>query len=62
MEIGSDTSKILVNSFKTIYQHMDEWGWMNGKTLEEVDQFKYLGSTQTEDGTSIKEVTIRLAY
>ena len=34
---------------------------MNGQTLEEVDQFKYLGSTQTEDVTSVKEVNIRLA-
>ena len=34
---------------------------MNGKTLEEVDQFKYLGSTQTFDKTSIKEVKIRMA-
>ena len=34
---------------------------MNGKTLEEMDQFKYLGSTQTKDRTSIKEVKIRLA-
>ena len=34
---------------------------MNGKVLEEVDQFRYLGSTQTKDGTSLKEVKIRLA-
>ena len=27
---------------------------MNGKMVEEVDQFKNLGSTQTKDGTSIK--------
>ena len=33
---------------------------MTEKTLEEVDQFKYLGSTQTKDGKSIKEVKIRL--
>ena len=33
---------------------------MNGKAQEEVDQFKYLGSTQTKDGTSLKEVKIRL--
>ena len=29
---------------------------MNGKVLEEVLQLKYLGSTQTKDGTSLKEV------
>ena len=28
--------------------------------LEEVDQFKYVRSTETKDGTSIKEVKIRL--
>ena len=36
---------------------MDEW-----KTLEKMDQFKYQGFTQTKDGTSIKEVKIRLAH
>ena len=35
--------------------------WMNGKILEEVDQFKYLESKRTKDGTSIKEVNARLA-
>ena len=30
-------------------------------TLEELDHFKYLGSTQTEDGTPVKEVKTRLA-
>ena len=34
---------------------------MNGQTLEEVDPFKYLGSTQTKDGISVKEVKITLA-
>ena len=43
---------------KTIYQLMDEW--VNGKPLEEADQFKYLGSTETKDGTSIKEAKIKL--
>ena len=28
---------------------------------EKVDQFKFFGSTQTMDGTSLKEVKIRLA-
>ena len=27
---------------------------MNGKVLEEVDQFKYLGFTETNDGTIVK--------
>ena len=34
MEISLEKSKILVHTI-----------WMNGKTLEEADQFKYLGST-----------------
>ena len=33
---------------------------MNGKTLEELDRFKYLGSSQTKDGTSVEEGKIRL--
>ena len=56
MEISSDESKILVVKPRPSTNIR-----MNGKTLEEVDQFKYLGSTQTKDGTSIKEVNIRLA-
>ena len=35
---------------------------MNGKVLEEVDQFKYMGSTRTKDGTSLNEMKIRLAH
>ena len=34
---------------------------MNGQMLEEVEQFKYIGSTPTKDRTSVKEVKIRLA-
>ena len=34
---------------------------MEWKVLEETDQFRYVGSTQTKDGTSLKEVKIRLA-
>ena len=34
---------------------------MNGKALEEVGQFKYLGSLQTPDGTAATEVEIELA-
>ena len=36
---------------------------MNGKTLEEVDQFKNtLDPHKPKDGTSMKEVKIRLAH
>ena len=56
-EISSDKSKILVNSIKPTPSTNT---WIK-KMLEEVDQFKYLGSTQTKDGASIKEVKIRLA-
>ena len=57
MEICSDKSKILVNSIKP---RPSTNMWINGKMLEEVGQFKYIGSTQTKDGTSIKEVKARL--
>ena len=53
-------SKILLNSIKPrSFTNIP----MNGKTLEEVDQLKYLGlgTTQTKDETSIKEVKIKLA-
>ena len=56
-EHNSHKSKILVNSMKPRPSTNVR---MNVKTLEEVYQFKYLGSTQTKDGISIKEVKIRL--
>ena len=56
--MSSDNSKILVNSIKP---KPSTNIWMNGEVLEEVDEFKYLGSTQTKDGASIKKVMIRLA-
>ena len=59
IEIGSDKSTILVNSNKPRPSSADIR--MNGKTLEKVNYFKCLRSTKTEDGTSIKEVKIRLA-
>ena len=57
MQIGSDKGKILANSIKPRPSINIR---MNGNVLE-VDHFKYLGSTQTDDGTSLKEVRIRLA-
>ena len=58
MEINSDRSKILINSIKSGPSNKIR---MNGKALEEVDQFKYLGSTESKDGISIREVKIRRA-
>ena len=48
MEFNSDKSKILVNSIKPRPSTNVQ---MNGQKLEEVDQFKYLGCTQSKDGT-----------
>ena len=58
MEISFDKSKIIVNSIKPRPPTNIQ---MNGQTVEEVDPFKYEGSTQTKDGISVKEVKIRLA-
>ena len=44
MEINFDQRKILVKSIK---QRTSANIWMNGKVLEEVDQFIHLESTQT---------------
>ena len=46
MEISFDNCKILVNSIKPKPSAIIS---IIGKTLEEVDQFKYLGSTQAKD-------------
>ena len=48
-EIRSDKSNIHINSIKP---RPSTNIWMNGKVLAEVDQFKYLGATQTKDVTS----------
>ena len=52
MEISSNRSKILVNSIKPRPSSNIQ---MNGQTLEEVNQLKYLGSTQTKDATSVQK-------
>lgn len=56
MEISSEKSKIMVNSTSSTPANIT----MNGKTLEEVASFKYLGATLTKDGTCTAEVRIRL--
>ena len=43
------TKKILFNSTKP---RPSTNIWMNGKMLEEAEQFKYLESTQTKNGTT----------
>ena len=50
MEISADKIKILINSIKP---RSSTNIWTIGKMLMEVDQFKYLGSKQTTDGTYI---------
>ena len=60
MKINSTKGKF--SSTASSQSHVSTNIRMNGKMLEEVDQFKYFGSTQTKDGTSLKEVKIRLAY
>ena len=57
-----ESSPIKPKSMSTasIQGHPSTNMWMNGKALEEVDQLKHLGSTQTKDGTSITEAKIRM--
>jgi hypothetical protein len=57
MEVSSEKSKVMVNSDRDAHAEIT----MNGEKLEEVDQFKYLGSTLTKDGRSTSEVKIRIA-
>ena len=52
--ISCDKTKFLVSSIKP---RSSTNIWKNGKTLEDVVQFKYLGCTQAKDGTSIKDPT-----
>ena len=58
METSFARSKIILSSIKP-RQSVDIH--MNGQKLEEVEQFKYLFSTPSKDGASVKEVNIRLA-
>ena len=58
MEVSSEKSKVLVNSTN---QNTPIDITMDGQNLEEVDSFKYIGSTLSKDGTSTKEIKIRIA-
>jgi hypothetical protein len=57
MEVSSEKSKILVNSHS---QQAATNIMLNGRQLEEVESFKYLGSTLCKDGSSAKEIKARL--
>ena len=56
MEASDEKSKVMVNSANNTSAQI----FMNGKQLEEVDAFKYLGATLTKDGKSATEIKIRL--
>ena len=56
MEASDEKSKVMVNSANSTSAQI----FMNGKQLEEVDAFKYLGTTLTKDGKSATEIKIRL--
>ena len=56
MEISKEKSQILVNGPDNPQTAIT----IGNQRLQEVESFKYLGSTLTKDGTSTKEVKIRL--
>ena len=56
MEVSSEKSKVMVNCANNTPAQIH----MNGQLLEEVDAFKYLGSTLTKDGGSSTEIKIRI--
>ena len=56
MEVSSEKSKVMVNSANNTPAQIH----MNGQQLEEVDAFKYLGSTLTKDGRSSTEIKTRI--
>ena len=57
MEISSEKSKVMVSSREETKTSIV----MNGKLLEEVSEFKYLGSVLSKDGSSTKEIRTRIA-
>ena len=58
MEVSSEKSKVMVKSTRP---NLTSNILMNGELLEEVGSFKYLGATLTKDGSSSKEIRIRIA-
>ena len=57
MEISAEKSKILVNSHNHLPPPIIT---MNGQILEDVKDFKYLGSFVSADGSSTKEIKTRI--
>ena len=57
MEISAEKSKVMVNSREDRTASIT----MDGKPLEAVDRFKYLGATLSSDGTSTAEIKTRIA-
>jgi len=57
MEVSTEKSKILINSNNTDTATIT----LNGEELEQVKQFKYLGSTLTTDGSSTVEIRKRIS-
>ena len=58
MEFSSEKSKVFVNITN---QNTPINIMMNGQNIEEVDSFKYVGSTLSKDSTLTKEIKIRIA-
>jgi len=57
MEVSLEKSKVLLNSTSNATAKI----YMNGQRLEEVDTFKYLGTTLTNDGQSTTKINVRPA-
>ncbi|PVD26746.1 hypothetical protein C0Q70_14424 [Pomacea canaliculata] len=56
MHVSTEKSKVLVNAISPAEVDIK----LNGKTLEQVQTFKYLGSIMSEDGSSANDVHARL--
>ena len=57
IEVGTEKIKIMTNCKITISAAVS----MNNQKLDEMTNFKYLGSTLCKDGTCLAEVCIRIA-